>query len=136
MGEVESEQVAAAVIKKVAKNKKRKLNEDIELKQLNGGQNLKIMIESHATSSFQKKEVQVKATTVGKIKKKLNLSNRQTETVSRILRSDKVKVEPNTRTFLAAVDNYLASEYINIQIEMEVLKEKDKAKKKKSGIAA
>ena len=66
------------------------------------------MIESHATSSFQKKEVQVKATTVGKIKKKLNLSNVQTETVSRIIRSDKVKVEPNTRTFLAVVDNYVS----------------------------
>ena len=52
--------------------------------------------------------------------------------MSRILRSDKVKVEPNTRTFLAAVDNYLASEYINIQMEMEVLKKKDEAKKKKS----
>ena len=69
MGEVESEQVAAAVIKKVAKNKKRKLNEDIELKQLNGGKNLKIMIASHATSNFQKKEVQVKATMVGKKRK-------------------------------------------------------------------
>ena len=90
------------------------------------------MIASHATSNFQKKEVQVKATTVGKIKKKLNLSSRQTETVSRILRSDKVKVEPNMRTFLAAVYNYLASEYINIQMEMEVLKEKDEVKKKKS----
>ena len=32
---------------------------------------------------------------------------------------------------MAAVDNYLASEYINIQMEMEVLKEKDEAKKKK-----
>ena len=60
MGEVESEQVAAAVIKKVAKNKKRKLNEDIELKQLNGGQNLKIMIESHATSSFQKRKLKLR----------------------------------------------------------------------------
>ena len=69
MGEVESEQVAAAVIKKVAQNKKRKLNEDIELKQLNRGKILKIMIASHATSNFQKKEVQVKAATVGQIKK-------------------------------------------------------------------
>ena len=43
-----------------------------------------------------------------------------------------MKVEPNTRTFLAAVDNYLASEYINIQMEIEVLKEKDEVKKKKS----
>ena len=59
MGEVESEQVAAAVIKKVAKNKKRKLNGDIELKQLNGGQNLIIMIESHATSSFQKRKLKL-----------------------------------------------------------------------------
>ena len=60
---------------------------------------------------------------MGKLKKKLNLSDREIEKCARILHSDKVRVEPNTRTKLAEVDMYLASEYVNVKMEMEVPKE-------------
>ena len=89
-GDDESEQVAAAIVKKVARDKIKKVNEEIKLKQLSGGKKLTVKVESKAATSYKKKEVQVKAKTIGEIRKTLNLSDRQTANISRILRKDKV----------------------------------------------
>ena len=46
----------------------------------------------------------------------------------------KVRVEPNCRLFLKDIDNYLASEYENVDMEMEVMKTVSTIKKgKKKG---
>lgn len=132
-----TEQVTAALVKKVSEAKNLKPEEEIGLEQLKGGSKLTIKVASKSNSQYKKKEVQVKAVTIGKIKKDLNLSDRQTEKVSRILRSDNVKVEPNTRKFLSDVDQHLAEEYETVTMEMEVLKEievKGKQKKNKGKV--
>ena len=55
-GNDELEQVAAAIVKKVATDENGKLDEEIQLKQLNGGQKLRVKIDPKAsTSSRQKK---------------------------------------------------------------------------------
>ena len=42
-----------------------------------------------------------------KIKKKMNISDRWTEKLCRILREDNVNVESNTRKFFAYIDKFL-----------------------------
>ena len=63
-GNDELEQVAAAIVKKVAIDENIKLDEEIKLKQLNGGQKLRVKIDPKASMSSRKKEVQVEAKTI------------------------------------------------------------------------
>ena len=51
--------------------------------------------------------VHVKSLKVEKIKKKINISDRSTEKLCRILREDNVNVESNARKFLANIDKFL-----------------------------
>ena len=44
---------------------------------------------------------------IEKIKKKMNISDRSTEKLCRILREDNVNVESNARKFLANIDKFL-----------------------------
>ena len=55
-----------------------------------------------------------------KIKKKMNISDRSTEKLCRILREDNVNVKSNTRKFLANVDEFLKPFYADRIMEMEV----------------
>ena len=82
----ELEHVAATIVKKVATDKNTKLDDDIKLKQLNGRQKLRVKITLKTSTSYKKKEIQVEAKTRGKIKKTLNMSDRQTVNIRRILR--------------------------------------------------
>ena len=71
----ELEQVAAAIVKKVATDNNGKLDDEMKLKQLNGGQKLRLKIDPKGSTSYRKKEVQVEAKTIGKIKKTPNRSD-------------------------------------------------------------
>ena len=53
-GEHELEQVTAAIVKKVATDKNRKLDDEIKLKQLNGGQKLRVKIDPKASTNYKK----------------------------------------------------------------------------------
>ena len=87
-----------------------------------------------SNSNYKKKNTDIKATTVANVKKSLNLSERDTEKFCRILCKDKVRVEPNCRSFLKDIDNYLASEYENVYMEIEIMNTVSTLKKgKKKG---
>ena len=57
---------------------------------------------------------------MAKIKKRLKLSDRSTETVCCVLRKDGVRVEPSTRKFLSELDEVLSPFYENKRMMMEV----------------
>ena len=86
------------------------------MKQLNGGQKLRVKINLKASLSYRKREIQIEAKTIEKIKKTRNLSDRQMGKICRILRKDKVKSEPNTREFLAEIDKPLSEEYESVKM--------------------
>ena len=128
------EQIVAAVIKKIATEKDIPPDGDISLQQVDGGNKLTVKLAAKSNTNYKKKNTDIKATTVANVKKSLNLSERDTEKFCRILRKDKVRVEPNCRSFLKDIDNYLASEYEHVYMEMEVMKTVSTVKKgKKKG---
>ena len=111
-----AEQVAASVVKKLSEQKNNEVGAPLQLQQLKGGKALTVTVGQKRKC----KEIQVKSQTVAKIKKKLRLSDRATETVCRLLREDKVSVEQGTRKFLSEVDKLLVPYYDNVKMIMEV----------------
>ena len=65
---------------------------------------------------------------VAKLKKGLDLSNRETSKVLNILRRGNVKVEPNVMNILKEVGSSLNKEYENIKMELKVNGECDDEK--------
>ena len=131
-GEIATQQVAA----KLLQNTREKGN-NFQLKQLRGGNDMRVKL------GKQKKVYRiVDGLLVAKMKKGLDLSNRDISKVLKILRSGNVKVEPNVMNILEEVGSSLDEEYENIKMELEVNRESDdekneeddntKKKKKKS----
>ena len=112
-----AEQVAAAVMKSLAKPDLDTEPRHLQLKQLRGGNSLRVKL---GEGKKTKPKVMLKSQTIAKIKKKLNLSERATEKLCHILREDEVKVEKNTRRFLKDVDHLLMPYFENRRMEMEV----------------
>ena len=115
-GRPASEQITSAMLKVLVSGKGAKQGEPMRLKQLKGGNLLKVCVGQQK----EKKGVQVRSETVAKIKKKLKLSDRAAETLCRILREDNVRVEPGTRKFLGEMDKLLSPFYENRKMMMEV----------------
>ena len=114
------EQVIATAIKGLAEQRGIEAGEELQLKQLKGGRLLTVSV-GHQKKA-RKKVVQVKSLTVAKLRKRLKLSDRATETVCRILRKDGVKVEPQTRKFLSELDQMLRQHYEDKIMVMQVKK--------------
>ena len=104
------------MVKKLSEQKNNEVGAPLQLQQLKGGKALTVTV----CQKRKCKEIQVKSQTVAKIKKKLRLSDRATETVCRLLREDKVSVEQGTRKFLSEVDKLLVPYYENVKMIMEV----------------
>ena len=112
-----AEQVAAAVMKSLAKPNLDTQSRQVQLKQLKGGNSLRVKL---GTGQKKKPKVVLRSQTIAKIKKKLNLSDRATEKLCHILREEEVDVEKNTRRFLKDVDQLLMPYFENRKMEMEV----------------
>ena len=132
-GGIASQQVAAELLKNVEREK----GDKFQIKQLKGGNNLTVGL-----GKQKKVHGIVDGLLVAKLKKGLDLSNRETSKALRILRSGKVKVEQNVMDIMEEIGSSLDDEYENVKMEMEVNLESDdendeklentKKKKKKS----
>ena len=116
----QGEQVIASAIKAIAEERGAEPGEQVQLKQLRGGGVLTVVVGRQKKA--RKRVVQVKSLTVAKMRKRLKLSDRATETICRILREDGVKVEQSTRRFLSELDQMLAPLYEDKIMVMQVKK--------------
>ena len=116
--EQEDEQVIANAIKALAEERGVEPGQSVKLKQLKGGQMLTVSVGRQKKA--RRKVIQVKSLAVAKLRKRLKLSDRATETFCRILRKDGVKVEPNTRKFLSELDQMLKPLYEDKIMVMQV----------------
>ena len=108
-GEIATQQVAA----KLLQNTREKGN-NFQLKQLRGGNDMRVKL------GKQKKVYRiVDGLLVAKMKKRLDLSNRDISNVLKILRRGNVKVEPNVMNILEEVGSSLDEEYENMKMELE-----------------
>ena len=98
-----AEKVAAKILKGISDKRKIGQGRNMKLKQQKGGRPLTATIRQKRKNP---KSVHVKTLTVAKIMKKMNLSDRSTEKLYRILREEMVNFESNTRKFHANIDKF------------------------------
>ena len=126
--EAGQEQIVSKVLKQVIENKEGEQGKEIKLNQLKGGNKLTVKI-------GQKKGEDggiVDALTVAKLKKRMDLSDREVGTCLKILKEGKVKVEKNVIEVLKEIGRSLEEEYEDVKMNFEksISDDDDEATKK------
>ena len=93
----------------------------MRLRQLKGGQSLSVSV----GKMKQEKSEEVDAEVAAKLKKGLDLSERETVKMLSILRAGNVKVEKNVMGILKEIGSTLEEEYEDVKMEFEVNKKDD-----------
>ena len=96
-------------------------NEGIQLKQVKGGNVLTVTIGKRK----QEDKCEINAEVTAKLKKRLDLSERDTIKMLIILRKNKVKVEKNVMRKLKEIGSCLEEEYENVIMEFEATMEEE-----------
>ena len=129
-----SEQILSKVLKEVIQEKGASTCDEVTLKQINGGTDLRVTIGKRKVE----KERVVDAEVAAKVKKTLDLSKRQTIELLKILRKGNIKVEENVMGILEEISGTLEEEYEDIRMEFDVKEkdedEDDKRKEKKKSL--
>ena len=113
----ESEQIITNVLKKVMEEKGAAKIEEVSLKQMNGGSNLTVTLGKRKVGKDGIVDTEVAA----KMKKSLDLSNRETIKILKILRQGNVKVEKNVMGILNEIGRTLEDEYEDLKMEFDVM---------------
>ena len=120
-----SEQIVSKLIKKVIEKKGTDQKGNRNMKQMKGGADLRISVGQKKL----KDNGLVDAVTTAKIKKRLDLSKRDTKEILNILRKGNVKVEKNVMKIVEEIGSNLEDEYEDVKMEMEYTqKVKNKSK--------
>ena len=109
---VGSEQIIAKVIKNIKEN----MGDEFRLRQLHGGNDMTISV----GKQDMKGQGIVDGLLVAKLKKGLDLSDRDTSKALKILREGNVKVEQNVMDIIHEIGSSSDEEYQNEKIMMEV----------------
>ena len=109
------EQIVSKVLKEISKDKDFDQAGDMDLKQMKGGNNLSIQIGKNRN----KPGGVVDALTAAKIKKRLDLSDREMRTMLSTLKEGNIKVERNVMEILKEIGSSLEQEYENVKMNFE-----------------
>jgi membrane-associated HD superfamily phosphohydrolase len=126
--EAGQEQIVSKVLKQVIENKDGEQGKEIKLNQLKGGNKLSVKIGQNKGEDAGI----VDALTVAKLKKRLDLSDREMGTCLKILKEGKVKVEKNVMEVLKEIGRSLEEEYDDVKMNFEksIADDDDEATKK------
>ena len=129
------EQILSEVLKSVVDEKTGGENKEVKLTQMKGGSDLTISLGKRKSKDSGTVDAEVAA----KLKKSLDLSQRDTKKMLNILRKGNVKVESNVNEILEEIGKELEEEYEDVKMvfektETEKSEEKSKKTKKKKVI--